>query len=157
MPTGGGIVYPSPTDDPNVPQDLQAMAESIEAGLARISGAAFAVGTGWSLTSFSAKRVGAFVAVRVLVARTGAAITVGTSDAAQGVLSAVSALGTMPAGYIPSAVAGLNQAGNGRAGAGGYIDTSGVVTLQSIGAVPGASTPNVVTGTTISLGGVYLL
>ena len=156
MPTGGGIVYPSPTDDPNVPQDLQAMAESIEAGLTRIT-TGFTVGTGWSLTSFSAKRVGAFVAVRVLVARTGAAITVGTSDAAQGVLSAVSALGTMPAGYIPSAVAGLNQAGNGRAGAGGYIDTSGVVTLQSIGAVPGASTPNVVTGTTISLGGVYLL
>lgn len=151
--TPGGLVWPDSTAVPNVPADLQELAESVETGLTRIT-TGFAIAGGWSLTSFAAKRVGGLCWLRVIANRTGAAIDVSAVDITTGSFVGV-LVGTMPSGYIPVFTCGLTHGGTGRASF-GYIDSVGGVYVQSVVTNSGADT-NLVTGTNISLGGMFPL
>lgn len=148
--TTGGIVYPSSTDDPDVPADMQALAESIETGNAWLT-SGFTAATGWSVSTFRLKRNGSLCYVRLNLSRTGTAITVaaGAGDISD------TKLGDMPAGYWPASGGGSQALGPGTAGrlAVGYIQTDGQTFLS---AVAGDGT-NIATSDTISLSGVVFL
>lgn len=148
MPTSsGGIVYPSDTDDPDVPGDLQALAESIDAGVPVVT-SGFTIASGWTLTQYRFKRMGAFAHVRLDVVKATSAITVA---AGSGDIANVK-IGDVPAGHYPSFTAGLGPGPAGRV-ASGFIQTDGQVYLN---AVAGDGT-NVQVGDTISLTGVIPL
>lgn len=147
--TTGGIIYPDDTDAPDIPADLQTLAESVEAGNAWVTAAAsFTAAVNWTTTSFRIKRVGAIVFVHVQVTRATTALTVA---AGSGDLANVK-LGDLPAGYAPAQNQHLVSGQFGRVTT-GYVDTSGAVYL---GAVAGDGT-NVAVGDVITLGGCYVL
>lgn len=146
--TGGGIAYPSPTDVPDVPTDLQELANSIEAGNPVVT-TGFVVAANWTLNSFRIQRRGGLIAVAVQVTRTVAALSVpaGTGDVANVLW------GTLPAGYWPAFTQPLCSSSTGRVTA-GFVQASDGGIYHSAFAGDGT---NVIVGDSLSLGGVFFL
>jgi len=146
--TAGGIVYPSPTDDPDVPGDLAIMAASIETGNPNVATGVTA-GTGWSVVAASTRlrRIGGLALIHLEFTRTGAAI-VPTSS---GTITPTETMGTLPAGWLPGVVCGYYMA-NSQAAAFGFIDQTGNVSLnRTFPAV------NIATGITIRVESMWAM
>ena len=147
--TAGGLAFPDAADPVDVAGDIEALANSIKAGTAWVtSTTGFAGGTGWTLTAVRYRRMGPLVWLRILVTRSGSAITVG---AGSGDITNV-VVATVPASLYPTQTIGMGQSAAGRVAA-GFLDTSGNVTLN---AVAGDGT-NIATSDTIDLECFYPL
>lgn len=147
--TPGGLDYPASSDIPDGATQIQALAESIEAGNAYVT-SGFAAASGFSLVSAWYKRNGPVVEIFVDVTKTGSAVVVAAGD---GDIVNVT-IATAPSAVWPTSHPRLLHSGHTGRVAVGEIDTSGNITL---GAVAGDGTNIAVTTDHINLYGCYLL
>lgn len=128
--TSGGIVYPDPTDVPDVPADLQALAESVETefltgGAWSTSTTGFTAASPWTLNSVRYRVVGAVCELAWTITRTTSVITASATSniAANAMLSAI------PAAIRPSGTAMAYSGAAGRV-AMASVNSDGTVSLE---------------------------
>lgn len=144
--TPGGLIYPSPTDNPDVPADMQALAESVEAGNAWVT-TGFTAATNFTLSGTSRiRRVGSVCFVYLKVIRATSAISVAVDGECTN-----TACANIPSGYAPAFSQVLGSGDTGRL-ASFYVTPAGSLTLAAT--TPGS---NIAIGDTLTIGGCYLL
>lgn len=134
--TTGGIVYPAPTDPPDIPGDLQALAESVEAefltgGPWVTSTTGFTAASNWTLNTVRYRKIGPLVELYLTITRTTSAITVNAS----GNISNVAMLSAVPAAIRPTGTASGYTGNTGRLAC-ATIDSTGAMELSAF--APGA-------------------
>lgn len=152
--TTGGIPYPDSTAAPNVPADLQALAEGVEdefytGGAYVTATTGFTAASNFTLTAVRYRIIGPFVELYVVVARTTSAVTVAAGN---GDITNVDILSAIPAAIIPANTKYGHTGGTGRAAV--YaMSSAGVV---AIAAVAGDGT-NILNGDSLSAAFLYML
>lgn len=126
-----GLAYPAPTDAPDIPGDMQALAESIEAAL--VDGGAwstdttgFSASSNWTVDSVRHRVVANRVDLYVQMTRSSTAATVNASTGNMGNVDVC----TVPSALRPAQTAYGVSGQQGR-GAWYSLDSSGVLSLNA--------------------------
>lgn len=154
--TPGGIVYPDPTDAPDVPADLQALAESVETefltgGAWSTSVTGFTAATNFTLSSVKWRVVGPLCQLYVRVGHPSGTITAAATDSD---VTNTDILSAIPVALTPTSEAvlvGPADSSNTSRNIVAVVTTGGKIVLVAM-----TGTSNWTTQAT-SFGGTYLL
>lgn len=134
--TAGGIVYPDATDVPDIPADLQALAESVETeyttgGAWVTATTGFTAASNWTLNTVRYRKIGPLVELYLTITRTTSAITVNAS----GNISNVAMLSAVPTAIRPTGTVTGYTGSTGRLAC-AALDSTGAMELSAF--APGA-------------------
>lgn len=149
--TSQGIYYPDPSGPPRR-QDLQDLAESVDVAIAPVIETAVSLGltvaADWTLTAFSAARIGIIRVFQAALTYSGATITAGST----GNITDTLVLSDIPVEWRPSIPVIVGFSRGGQADGIGAVTSDGTFLIQTL-----SPTATIVSGNGIVLNATYLV